>query len=116
MDDETLVREFVSEVLSLYGYRVLQARHGEDALRILTEETNHDIALVLTDVTMPTMDGIELSEKIREIDPTSKILFMSGYQDDVIAAVSLAAQHESLLEKPFTPMQLIQRVNGLLGP
>lgn len=108
------MREFVTDALSLYGYQVLQARHGEDALRILKEATTPDIALVLTDITMPTMDGIELSRRIREIDPAYKILFMSGFLDDETTTVSLTKNKEPLLEKPFTPQELIQRVNGLL--
>jgi DNA-binding response OmpR family regulator len=114
VDDEPLVREFVTDALSLYGYRVLQAKHGVDALRVLKEESLSDISLVLTDITMPTMDGIELSKRIRECDPTAKMLFMSGYMDSDATVESLAEQKEPLLEKPFTPQELLQRVSGLL--
>ena len=115
VDDSPDVREFVTDALSLYGYRVLQARHGEEAIRILKEETTGEIALVLTDIAMPTMDGIELSERIREIDPASKILFMSGNVDYEEVISSLPAQQAPLLEKPFTSQLLVQRVIGLLG-
>jgi DNA-binding response OmpR family regulator len=104
----------VTYALSLYGYRGLQAKHGADALRVFKEEASQDIKLVLTDITMPTMDGIELSRRIRECDPTAKILFMSGYMDSDATVDSLAEQNEPLLEKPFTPQELLQRVSGLL--
>jgi len=110
-----LVREFVIDALSLYGYRVLEARHGRDALRVLEEETLSDITLVLTDIAMPMMDGLELAEKIREMSAGPSVLFMSGYLDDPTAIDSLVSKRETLLEKPFTPQPLVQRVKEMLG-
>ncbi|MDP6454547.1 MAG: response regulator, partial [SAR202 cluster bacterium] len=107
VDDEPLVREFVTDALSMYGYEVLPAKHGEEALSVLEADTASKIALVLTDMTMPIMNGVELAEKIREIPDGPGVLFMTGYLDDQGAINSLVSKQESLLEKPFTPQQLI---------
>jgi two-component system cell cycle sensor histidine kinase/response regulator CckA len=77
VDDEETVRRVTGRLLEKLGYRVKAAADGSEALRIV--ETGEDFDLVLTDVVMPGLSGIEMAERLREIRPGQKILFTSGY-------------------------------------
>lgn len=78
VDDEDTVRRVTSRLLQKLGYEVTTASDGNEALKIL-EEVEKEFDLILTDVVMPGMTGIEMASRVRELRPDQKILFTSGY-------------------------------------
>jgi two-component system cell cycle sensor histidine kinase/response regulator CckA len=112
-EDETAVRQLAARVLKQLGYRVLEASSGADTLRIAASY-HEDIDLLLTDVVMPQLGGAQLAERIRELYPQIKVLFMSGYTDRVALSHSLLRRNAAFLQKPFTPALLAQKVRDIL--
>jgi PAS domain S-box-containing protein len=112
VEDEDAVRALAREVLRRHGYVVLEARHGEDALRV-AERHLDAIHLLLTDVVMPHVNGRELADRLAPVRPTMKALFMSGYTEQSRMRVELPAGAE-FLQKPFTPEILARRVRLIL--
>jgi PAS domain S-box-containing protein len=112
VDDETSVRQVVSAVLKSHGYDVVEAG---DALAALAECDRHGrrIDLVLTEVAMPEMSGLELGRALAAREPHLKILYMSGYRDALERATPEVSA-ETLLLKPFTPEVLLSRVREVL--
>jgi two-component system cell cycle sensor histidine kinase/response regulator CckA len=113
-EDEEIVRNLAREVLEMYGYEVLEAASGESALRIC-EQSEKPIHMLLTDVIMPEMSGRELAEKLSQIQPGMKILYMSGYTDNAIARHGILDAEIPFLEKPFTPDALAKKVSEVLN-
>jgi CheY-like chemotaxis protein len=114
VEDETALRALTRVLLEKAGYTVLEARNVEDAIRF-AENGERKIDLLLTDVVMPGMDGHELSHQLASHRPTLKILYMSGYADDVVA--SRGAIHNrvtTLLQKPFSRAALLGKVREVL--
>jgi signal transduction histidine kinase len=108
VDDEDLLLTMGQAVLSTYGYRVLTARSGQQALNTLS--TNSSIDLVITDLIMPTMSGRELVEQVHQLAPTTRILCTSGY-------IWPAGHHDesAYLQKPFTSQDLLTKVKQVLA-
>ena len=112
VEDEDAVRALAREVLRRHGYVVLEARHGLDALRV-AERHPDTIHLMVTDVVMPHMSGRDLADRLAEVRPKMKVLFMSGYTDH-------SAMHRHLtpgaafLQKPFTPETFARKVRSML--
>jgi DNA-binding response OmpR family regulator len=113
VDDEPMVLGFLTGTLSRYGYRVVQAESGAQALR-LCKDRGHTIDLILTDVVMPGLNGKELVEAIRSLGLDPKTLFMSGFTRDVAAETGFT-DWASFIQKPFTPTQLVGKVREILG-
>jgi PAS domain S-box-containing protein len=113
VEDEEGVRELVRRVLLRHGYRVLEARHGKDAL---TEVERHPerIDLLLTDVVMPEMSGVTLAAELRERRPDIRVLFMSGYTPEEIRRRTDGDPGLSLLQKPFAGEELARVVRATL--
>jgi len=114
VEDEAAVRAVALRALQVHGYRVLEAANGEEALRIAGEHAGRDIQLLITDVVMPKIDGKALADAIRALYPNTKVLFISGYADSVIIQRGLFFPHFELLQKPFSPQQLAQKVRRIL--
>jgi PAS domain S-box-containing protein len=112
VEDEDQVREPTVRVLAKRGYEVLSARNGLDALGIVRARTE-PIHLLLTDVVMPQMSGQELAQEVTRLRPGTRVLFMSGYPQDVFER-GIGAPKWPLLEKPFTIPGLLQRVRQVL--
>jgi two-component system cell cycle sensor histidine kinase/response regulator CckA len=112
VDDEEGVRTLVQAVLKNGGYDVIEASNGASAL-LAYEKNFHKIDLVLTDVVMPQMDGLELGERLADKNPGLAILYMSGYRDSQIGGPASQAVRE-FLNKPFTPDALLARVREVL--
>lgn len=113
VEDEEAVRLLISNTLSLQGYNVLQAVNGAKALELSNEYKGH-IHLVVTDVVMPGMTGPELVERISDIRPDMKILYMSGYTDGTISQQGLLDGEIAFIEKPFGIELLAQKVREVL--
>jgi CheY-like chemotaxis protein len=113
VEDEDAVRALVVRTLRERGYQVLAARDGREALD-LADRHNGEIHLLLTDVVMPGMGGKELAEAAAIHRPDMRVLFMSGYTDDTIVRHGLIEGSVLLLQKPFTPSTLAQKVREVL--
>ena len=111
-DDEDSVRKLVMAVLATNGYTVLEARNGKEALD-LYHGNRQRIDLVLTDVVMPEMNGFELGQRVSELDPSRKLLFMSGYRDNQMGEPGDDTRR-LVLHKPFTPDVLLKKVREVL--
>jgi two-component system cell cycle sensor histidine kinase/response regulator CckA len=112
-EDEPLVLHLINEVLLGQGYHVLQAANGADALAIAQLHAEEPIDLLITEVVLPQMDGIELAQWLRTMYLGIKALFISGY-DDIVASEDLQPFGE-FLGKPFTPSILATTVRELLA-
>ncbi len=110
VEDESEVRALAAEILSDFGYRVIDAPDGVSALERL-HASGQDISLMLTDVVMPGMNGRELAERVRQEMPQIRILFMSGY---IEGGWETAGAGGDLLRKPFTVQALINKVRASL--
>jgi CheY-like chemotaxis protein len=114
VEDQDSVRRLASRALHSCGCRVLEAASGEEALR-LAEAVQGGCQLVLTDVVMPGMSGKTLVEELRARCPAIKVLFMSGYPNDVILRRGVMDGAVNYLGKPFTPSELAVRVREVMG-
>ena len=113
VEDEDAVREVASRVLRRNGYTVVEATNGADALR-QCEERGGDFDLIVTDIVMPEMGGLELAQKVWQRRPDARILFTSGYTEDAILRPSFLEPGAAFIEKPFTPARLAQRAREVL--
>ncbi|MGH9761019.1 MAG: response regulator, partial [Blastocatellia bacterium] len=113
VEDEPMVRDLASLVLRDQGFTLLEARNGEEAIKLAA---NHQgkIHLLLTDVVMPGIGGRELSERIKAARPDIKVLYYSGYTDDAIVQHGMVDAGTPFLEKPFTRAGLLLKVREVL--
>jgi CheY-like chemotaxis protein len=112
VEDEDAVRGLASRVLAAQGYVVLEARNGREALDVLGRR--HGIDLVLTDVVMPDMGGLELSERVAARHPGVRIVYMSGYTEGDKLQPGLRNSPYPFLQKPFSPENLALRIRETL--
>ncbi len=113
IDDEKEVRELVSDMLRFYGYTVLEAPNASNAF-VIYEKYKNSIDLILTDIVMPQMSGIEFANKIRPVYPRNKFLFMSGYTDTVLTEQELLRDQVHFLQKPFNAVTLMKKIRTVL--
>jgi signal transduction histidine kinase len=111
VEDEDEVRTVLHQILVGRGYRVLQAGSGEEAL-VISRLHRGPVHLLLTDVTMPEMKGPELAQRLRAERPVTRILFMSGYNDELLS--DGGPDSPLCLQKPFSPQRLGETVRSLL--
>jgi len=112
-EDQRGIRAVVRAALSRYGYTVLLASDGQEALRIVADHAG-PIHLLLTDVVMPLMSGRELVQRLCGTHPHLKVLYTSGYTDDAIVRHGVLEPDAAFLEKPFTPQTLVQKIREVL--
>jgi hypothetical protein len=105
----------VSQLLRTWGYTVLEASHGEEAINMARIHPGA-IDLLLTDVVMPAMSGRELAKLLVPLREGIKILYMSGYTDDTILQHGVLDPGSALLQKPFTQETLSRKVYEALHP
>jgi two-component system cell cycle sensor histidine kinase/response regulator CckA len=113
VEDEQEVRKLAVQILRELGYRILEADQGAEAFCVCGKHKG-PIHLLLTDVVMPKMSGRELVERILEIRPEVKVLYMSGYTDNVIVHHGILERGINFIQKPFTVEALAQRVREVL--
>jgi signal transduction histidine kinase len=113
VEDEKEVRTLTSAALQSFGYRVLEAAAGDEAISVCTNYPG-PIELLLTDVVMPRMSGHHLAETLVVSRPQLKVLFMSGYTEETIGRHGVAVGVVPFLHKPFVPIQLAHKVREVL--
>ena len=113
VEDEEAVRELASRILSAKGYSVVAAKSTREAEEF-AEKHRGEIHLLLTDIIMPGTSGRELARRITRRHPRTRVLYMSGYTDNVLAQGGVLEAGLSFLQKPFTPGALAQKVRDVL--
>jgi two-component system cell cycle sensor histidine kinase/response regulator CckA len=114
VEDEESVRQLVRETLEAKGYKVLEADHGDAALRIASAHSG-SIDMLITDVVMPGMSGRELSKQLCSAHPQTKVLYLSGYTEDAIVHQGVLDPGTAFLQKPFTLQMLSRKVREVLS-
>ncbi|MCH7620365.1 MAG: response regulator [Chloroflexi bacterium] len=113
-EDEPLVRKLVAEVLRDQGYQVMEAATGQEALEIFQSQEPGSIQMLFTDVVMPQMGGIELAQRVMDIQPNTKVLFASGYTQEPLFLTVDPSQEIRFIQKPFLPDALALKVREVL--
>jgi CheY-like chemotaxis protein len=114
VEDEAALCRLISVSLEKRGYTVLAAEDGTEAIRIL-ENNRDEIDLVVSDIMMPKLNGLELRERAILVRPDLRFLFISGYAEDTIGRTARLPQDAGYLEKPFLPIELARKVRALLN-
>ncbi len=114
VDDEEVVRDLATEVLSVHGYNVLSAQDGLEAIHVY-KAFEHDIDLVLLDISMPRMGGKEAYEKLKEINPDIKVLFCSGHDPNHEMYEAPRNGDLHYVSKPFKIDELVRKVQQVLN-
>jgi PAS domain S-box-containing protein len=113
VEDEALVLDVASRILTQDGYHILVARSGTEALELINRHPG-TIDLLLTDVVMPENTGKEVAESVTVLRPEIRVLFMSGYPETVVASQGVIDQGIRLLSKPFNAVDLLDHVRAVL--
>lgn len=117
VDDEPSLRRLANRILSAQGYTVLEGAHGQEGLDQIMKDVDKAIQILVTDIVMPVMDGHKLAVAARLIRPDLKILFVSGYVDQMVPGDFMSQYGIQLLKKPFTPTELAGKVREIIaGP
>lgn len=116
-EDDGSMRSFLTTALEHAGHTVTSVENGLDALNILRDKKapDTDFDLLLSDIVMPGMDGIELSRKAADINPELKIMFITGFAAVAISETDSANTNTRLLSKPFHLNDLVLQVEKLLS-
>jgi PAS domain S-box-containing protein len=113
VEDEEIVRELVKEMLTGFGYDVLEARNGREAIDVSLEHAG-PIDLLVSDVIMPGMSGPEAARAVVERRPETRVLFISGYTDSAIVHHGVLERGTEFLQKPFNSRTLAEKVRAVL--
>ncbi len=114
VEDEEALREVTERIFTRNGYRVITAANGSDALALVARHDG-EIHLLVTDVVMPKMLGKEVAERVRELRPDIKVLFMSGYAQPVLASQGRLEPGVALVDKPFSEAALLAKAGQVLN-
>jgi len=114
VEDDAAVRAIAQASLRAHGYEVWEAADGQAAVERVKQFDAHKIALVITDVVMPRMGGKELADQLRHLLPKAKILFTSGYTENVISHQGVLDAGINYLHKPYSPSSLARKVREVL--
>jgi two-component system, cell cycle sensor histidine kinase and response regulator CckA len=112
VDDETAVRRFAARVLEREGFSVLEAEHGADALELLATHAAM-VEVVVSDIVMPHLNGVELMERLATSYPDLPVILMSGYATAALADLGIASPC-SVIPKPFASDRLLEEVRRCL--
>ncbi|MEM9707134.1 MAG: response regulator [Pseudomonadota bacterium] len=111
-EDDDSMRRFLKKALEKAGHSVVDASQGDEAL---TELQLREFDLLLTDIVMPVMDGIELARKAAEIDPEMKIMFITGFAAVALNGANKAPEDAKVLSKPFHLKDLVHEVDKVIA-
>jgi len=114
VDDDVMIRETVGVILEDLGYRVLLAQGGREGLAMYQEYTS-DIALVLLDMTMPDMNGLQCLQALRAVNPDVRIVLSSGYQERDVAKDIADYAVDGFVQKPYDPERLDEVLKRVLN-
>jgi PAS domain S-box-containing protein len=112
-EDDTLVREFIKKVLEEFGYKVIEAEDGEEALKVFNDNRGK-IQLLILDVVMPKKNGKEVYDEIRKVRQDIKAIFTSGYDADIIHKKGILEEGLNYILKPILPQELLKKVREVL--
>ena len=113
VEDQDAVRAVASRILKTNGYEVVEAKNGHDALKVV-ESGAEPVQLLLSDVIMPKMSGLELGDRVAQTNPQVKVLYMSGYSEALRSNGTDLDDGVKLLQKPFTDHELLTKVREVL--
>jgi len=114
VEDEDGVRQLAREYLESSGYTVIEAEDGHTAMELAKMHTG-PIHLLMTDVVMPGISGRELAERVEQMRPGIKVLYMSGYTDQAVVHQGILEADAVLLQKPFTLATLAEKLREILS-
>ena len=113
VEDQSEVRVVVRQVLVRHGYTVIAASSGAEALALLEEHAG-PVDLLLTDIVMPHMSGHELARRVTTYRRELRVLYMSGYIDNIVSEPTVRGSGPAFIQKPFTPQRLLEGVREIL--
>ncbi len=113
VEDDRVVRKLLKKMLTNYGYTVLEAGDGDQAIALFRANPAA-VDLVISDFIMPGKNGKEVSDVLRTIRPNIKVLFISGYADDVLISRGISSHQLHYLTKPVNPEALLVKVRAVL--
>ena len=114
VEDSDVVREVIARMLESGGFTVLTASCGEDALSI-SRRKDEPIDLLLTDIVMPEVSGLELADRFSEERPGVPILFMTGYSEEAVEGKGISGGNRGWISKPFTLEEIVMRARRSLS-
>jgi DNA-binding NtrC family response regulator len=114
VEDEEVVRGLTRKILMQAGYNVLDAKGGDEAI-CLCHAHPGPIDLLLTDVVMPEISGKEVADRLLELRPSIRVLYMSGYTDEAIVQHGVLDANVKFIQKPFTWVGLTRKVRDVLN-
>ena len=114
VEDEEAVRALATRILVREGYTVLAASRGDEAVSLFARH-QREVILLVSDLVLPGLGGIEIAQRLREMRPALKVLLMSGYTDRDVGTIAGESEGMAFMQKPFTPDVLTRRVSELLG-
>lgn len=114
VEDDLAVQRLARTILTDNGYTVYTANNGAEALLVI-EQKGSEISLVLTDVVMPGMSGKMLADEVARRNLDMKVLFISGYTDDIISKYGILESGVEFIQKPFQSDELVRKIRGLLA-
>jgi len=112
VEDAPMIRRLAREIMTRAGYTVIEAGDGEQAAQLAVRLPRIDV--LLTDVVMPRLNGIDLAAQLRTTRPDLRVLFMSGYTDYTIVRNGLLSDSTTFLQKPFTPEELLRKLRSVI--
>ena len=112
IDDEDMLRDVLKEVLTMVGFSAIFASSGVEGLELFKDHSDR-IKLILLDVLMPEMGGVETYKAITEIDPDMKFIFMSGFPDNEALAIQELTGDFAFIKKPFSVQEIIKKIKEM---
>ena len=114
VEDEAFVREVTREILHAAGYRVLESRNAADAKRIV-EPHAAEVQILLTDVVLPDQNGVDLATELLSVCPQLKVVFISGYPENIVTKSGLSRRGIFYLRKPYSTNDLMETIQQVLA-